>query len=648
MSENEAHTEACSACATHTIEEKAPIWKQHDIAKATISFILLSIGLVLEFQFSQQTPAHILYLGVIAVAGYSIFRNAVLALIQKRVEMNLLMSVAAAGAFLTGHAEEGASVIFLFFIAEFLEDYAAQRARRSVSSLLKLSPEMALVKGEGQEIQMHVHDVSVGEIVLVKPGERIPLDGIVSAGNSSVNESPLTGESVPAQKEIGSQVYAGTINVDGFLEAKVTKKADESMIAQVVRLVREAQEKKSPTERFVDRFASRYTPTVIALAVLTAILPPLLFGAPLSTWVYRSLILLVVSCPCALAISTPVSMVSSITGAARNGVFVKSAEAIEAVAKLKIVAFDKTGTLTRARLAVTDIVPFDGVGEDEVLQVSASLESKSSHPIAHAIVEAASNNHVKLEGVGDFRSTPGKGVEGVIGNETYFLGSDKMFRDLGIPYPEQRIEGLRRSGKTVVLVGTLNPRGIIGAIAVADEIRPEAAQAVRRLKAERVEVVMISGDNEDTVAAIARNAGIDHFHAELLPEEKVEEVTFLTKANGNVAMVGDGINDAPALAQASVGIAMGAIGSDMALDTADVTLMHDDLSKVSYLVDLGRKTMRVVRENIAASILVKGTFAVLALPGLVSLWMAVAIGDMGLSLAVILNAMRLALFKSKT
>ena len=308
-----------------------------------------------------------LYLVVMGVAGYRIYKNALTDLLHKRVEMNLLMSIAAVGAFLIGHAEEGASVIFLFFTAEFLEDYSVQRARNSVTSLLKLAPEEALVRRNGNEVRMHVHDISIGELILVKPGEKVPLDGVVTAGSSGVNESPLTGESVPVSKKIGSQVYAGTINLDGFLEAKVTKRSDETQIAKVAKLVQAAQRNKSPTEKFVNRFAGRYTPTVIVLALLTAIVPPLLFGASLTTWVYRALILLVVSCPCALAISTPVSMVSSITGAARNGVLVKSASAIEAIAKLRIVAFDKTGTLTQGKLVVTDILPVNRSSRNSVL-----------------------------------------------------------------------------------------------------------------------------------------------------------------------------------------------------------------------------------------------------------------------------------------
>jgi Cd2+/Zn2+-exporting ATPase len=646
MNENDTQEDACSACSAE-IHEDQPQSNRPTIAIAAISGVLLAIGLILEFELSQQFYGHLLYLVVMGVAGYRIYKNALTDLLHRRVEMNLLMSIAAVGAFLIGHAEEGASVIFLFFTAEFLEDYSVQRARNSVTALLKLAPEEALVRRNGNEVRMHVHDISIGELILVKPGEKVPLDGVVTAGSSGVNESPLTGESVPVSKKIGSQVYAGTMNLDGFLEVDVTKRSDETQIAKVAKLVQEAQRNKSPTEKFVNRFAGRYTPAVIALALLTAIVPPLLFGASLTTWVYRALILLVVSCPCALAISTPVSMVSSITGAARNGVLVKSASAIEAIAKLRLIAFDKTGTLTAGKLVVTDILPVNRSSKNSVLVVAASLEAKSSHPIASAITELASKQGVELQGISELKTIPGLGVEGTVGGERYLVGSVNMFLDRRVPYPELTVTELQEAGKTTILVAHSNPKETIGIIALADNIRPEAIQAVRELRRLGIETVMISGDNDYTAAAIAGKVGIDHFHSQLLPEDKVEEVETLTKKYGHVAMVGDGINDAPALAKANVGIAMGAIGTDVALETADVALMHDDVSKVSYLVSLGRKTMRVVKQNIWASILVKGGFAVLALVGLVSLWMAVAVGDMGLSLAVILNAMRLALIKPR-
>jgi Cd2+/Zn2+-exporting ATPase len=644
MNENESEENVCSHCATGDHEDE-PESNRRTIIAAGISAILLVVGIILEFSFGLLTYAHWIYVVVIAVAGYRIFRNAFSALLQRRVEMNLLMSIAAIGAFLIGHAEEGASVIFLFFVAEFLEDYSVQRARSSVTTLLNLAPEEALVRKNGIETRMHVHEVSIGHTILVKPGDRVPLDGVVEAGSSAVNESSLTGESVPVSKKIGSQVYAGTANLDGFLEIEVTKRSDETLLARVIELVREAQRKKSPTERFVDRFAGKYTPTVMSLALLTAIVPPLFFASQWSTWIYRGLIILVVSCPCALAISTPVSMVSAITGAARNGVLVKSASAVEAVSKLKVVAFDKTGTLTEGKLVVTDVLSVNGASKKDVLKVAASLESKSSHPIALAITEKANNDAVEKASNSDFRTIPGMGVEGAIDGETYLVGSVKMFQTQGIPFPELSVKELQEAGKTVILVG--RPKETLGLIALADNIRPEAIQAVNELTRLKVETVMISGDNEYTAKSIAGKLGVSHFHAQLLPQDKVEEVDALSKKYGYVAMVGDGVNDAPALAKASVGVAMGSIGTDVALDTADVALIRDDVSKVGYLVELGRKTMRVVQQNIWTSILVKGGFAVLAILGLVSLWMAVAVGDMGLSLAVILNAMRLALIRPK-
>lgn len=646
MTENDRHKNVCSTCCCTEAHEEIES-NRITIIVATTSAIILAFGLVLEFVLFQEAYAHLLYLVVMGIAGYRIYKNAFTALIHRRIEMNLLMTIAAIGAFLIGHAEEGATVIFLFFVAEFLEDYSVQRARNSVTALLKLAPEEALVKRDGSEVRMHVHDISIGEHILVKPGEKVPLDGTVTYGSSEVNESPLTGESIPVGKSIGNKVYAGTMNLDGFLEVEVTDRSDQTQLAKVTKLVQEAQRNKSPTERFVNRFASRYTPVVIVLALVTATVPPVLLGNSLTTWAYRALILLVVSCPCALAISTPVSMVSAITGAARNGILVKSANALEAVGKMRIVAFDKTGTLTEGKLAVTDVLPINGSPVSNVLAVAASLEAKSSHPIASSITEFASKQGIEFLNVSDLKAMPGLGVEANLKGEKLLTGSVKLFQNRGISYPELMVTQLQEAGKTTILVGYSNSKKVIGIIALADTIRPEAVQAVKDLKRQGVETVMISGDNEYTAIAIADKVGIDHFHAQLLPEQKVEEIDALTKRYGRVGMVGDGVNDAPALARASIGIAMGAIGTDVALETADVALMRDDVSKVSYLVNLSRKTMRIVKQNIYASILVKFGFAVLAILGLVSLWVAVAIGDMGLSLAVILNAMRLALIRQK-
>ena len=615
------------------------------IALIALSAALLSSGLIFEFILKKHLfLALALYLMTAGISGHTIAKEGFSSLLRKRVSIDLLITIAAVGAFLTGHGEEGAAVVLLFSVAEFLEDHAAERARRSIRSLMELAPEVATVKRDGEEAEVPVGRIRVNEVTVVRPGEKIPLDGRVIRGFSSVNQAPITGESIPVTKQVGDEVYAGTINNEGFLEVRVTKLSGETMLSKIVRLVEEAQKVKSPTEKFIDRFSRYYTPSVILLAVCVATIPPLVFGLPFNEWLYRALVLLVVSCPCALAISTPVAMVSGITSAARNGVLIKGSAYVEEVSKIKAFAFDKTGTLTEGKLEVTDVISL-GHSREEVLLKAASLEALSEHPIARAIVEEAEREGVKLPVVDGFRAIAGKGITGRIDGETYYVGSRRLFEELSADSPEKRVEKLENEGKTVVLVG--NEKEVIGLVAVMDRIREATITTMGELRRKGVRTVIITGDNERTAKAIVDRIGIAEYHAELLPEDKVNMIDELLKEYGHVAMVGDGVNDAPALARASIGIAMGAIGSDVSLDTADIALMQDDLSKLPYLIELSRKTLEIVKENVSASILIKGGFAILVFPGLVSLWLAVAVGDMGLSLAVILNAMRLSLIKSQ-
>lgn len=635
----------CQICRVHHPRETPSIWKSREVKLIALSAIILSIGLIFEFKFKWETPAEILFIATTITSGYNIIRGGLSSLILKRkLSIDFLITVAAIGSFFTGHGEEGATVIFLFYVAEFLEEYAADRARKSIEALMQLAPEVATVKRNGREIKVPVEEVNPGEIIVVRPGEKIPLDGIIVRGISSVNQAPITGESMPVTKRIGDEVYAGTINNEGFLEIKVTKKSTETILSKIVKLVEEAQRIKSPTEKFIDKFSKYYTPTVILLAILMAIIPPLLFNKPFNEWFYKALVLLVVSCPCALAISTPVAMVSSITSAAKNGVLIKGSAYVEEISKVKVFAFDKTGTLTEGKLEVTDIIPL-GKTEKEVIIKAASLEALSEHPIAKAIVQEAKKKNTTLKEIQEFKAIPGKGVTGKINGETFFIGNRRLFNELSIPIPEEIAQKLENEGKTVVFLG--NTQEVIGIIAVTDKIRETTTATINKLKEMGIKTVMITGDNERTAKAIASKIGIDEYHAELLPEDKVHMIEKLIEKYGHVAMVGDGVNDAPALARASVGIAMGAIGSDVSLETADIALMQDDLSKLPYLIELSKKTLKIVKENIVASISIKGSFAILTFPGLVTLWLAVAIGDMGLSLAVILNAMRLSLVRAK-
>ena len=630
--------EKCKACNIESFEGK----RSRGIILIGLSATLLSIGLIFEFILGWRMPAEILFIITAIISGYDIAKEGLSSLIfQKKLSIDFLIMIAAIGSFLIGHGEEGVAVIFLFSVAEFLESYAGERARKSIASLMELAPEVAIVKRDGEEVKVPVSDVNVNEVVVVRPGEKIPLDGVVIRGRSTVNQAPITGESMPVAKEVGDEVYAGTINNEGFLEVRVTKRSDETMLSKIIKLVEEAQRMKSPTEKFIDRFSKYYTPSIIFLALCVAAIPTFILRQSFNEWFYKALVLLVVSCPCALAISTPVAMVSAITSAAENGVLIKGSAYVEEVNKVKVFAFDKTGTLTEGRLEVTDVMPLNH--SEEVLRIAASLEAMSEHPIAKAIVKRV-DKKMMLKDVKDFRAIAGKGVMGKINGETYYVGSRRLFDELSIDYPERAAWKLEEEGKTVILVG--NRKEVIGLVAVMDKIRESAISTMAELRRMGIKTMMITGDNERTAKAVAEKIGVTQYQAELLPEDKVKIIEELKEKYGHVAMVGDGVNDAPALARANVGIAMGAIGSDVALENADVALMQDDLSKIPYLIELSKKTLEIVKENVLASILIKGSFAILAFPGLVTLWLAVAIGDMGLSLAVIINALRISLIKS--
>ncbi|BDZ67672.1 heavy metal translocating P-type ATPase [Methanobacterium ferruginis] len=643
-STEEADTPAtCSCCGGDIFQEKPPLWKQKPLLIICTSAAIFTIALILEKFFNQGLLAEIAFLVVVAVAGYEVITGAFKGLLKLHFNMNLLITIAAIGAFLIGHGEEGAAVILLFYVAEFLEDYASERARNSIAALLKLAPETAHVLRKGQELEVHAHSVQLDEKVVIRPGDKIPLDGMVVKGSSAVDQSPITGESIPVTKKSGDEVFAGTINTEGYLEVKVTRKSDETIISRIIELVRESKDKKSKTESFIDRFATYYTPTVILLAIAVAIIPPFLWGVSFDDWFYRALVLLVVSCPCALAISTPVSMVSGITSATRNGVLIKGGEYVEEMKNVKAVVFDKTGTLTEGRLEVTDIFTLNGNSLNDTLRVSASLESHSKHPLAKAILKKAKECGVELEEVHNFKSITGTGLKGKIRGNLFYIGNESLFKDTGLfkdeDFPLERIRKLEEEGKTTVLLG--NEQEIMGLIILMDKIRDDAGKTVEFLKKNGIKTIMLTGDNQGTARGVASQLGLDEYYHGLMPEDKVEKIDELVESHGHVAMVGDGINDAPALAKANIGIAMGAAGSDVAIETADVALMNDDLAKIEYLVKLSRKTMSVVRENVTLSILVKTSFAILAVLGFITLWMAVGIGDMGLSLTVIINALRI-------
>lgn len=577
----------------------------------------------------EPLPVSFLLVVSTVLSGYNIAFIGVRELAKsRRVTVNLLVMVAIVGAFAIGSMEEGATVAILFNLVEMLEKYAEGHVKGSIRKLVASFPSTATVLRGDKQVVVHAHSVSVGELVLVKPGERIPLDGVVVEGETSVNQSPITGESIPVPKTVGDEVYAGIINNEGSIKVRVTKPANETFYSKMLSIVRENEKRRAPTEKFIDRFARLYTPAVILVAVMIALIPPLL-GRPLIPWVYRGLMLLVISCPCALVISTPVTMLSSIMAAARKGILVKGGIHIESLSKSITFTFDKTGTLTKGTIKVLKVIPLRREVEDnEILKAAASLEALSNHPIAKAVVEKALQDGVELGRVEDFKSMPGVGVSGKVDGKPYVVGRRILFPE------EHNVPKLNT--ETSIFVGSNGV--ILGAILLGDELREDARYCVEELRRRKVKTVIISGDSNEAVNVVARSLNVDEYYAELLPHEKVGVVKNLSSMGG-VAMVGDGVNDAPSLAAADVGIAMGGIGSGVAIEAASITLMKDRLSEIPYLLDLSRKTMLTVKQNISLSIAVKLALVALAALGLVSLWSVILVGDVGLSLLVTLNAL---------
>ncbi|HSC29526.1 MAG TPA: heavy metal translocating P-type ATPase [Vicinamibacterales bacterium] len=606
-----------------------------------LSGALLAAGLILQLTDTAAALSWLPYAAAIALGGVHTARRALVSIRSRVLDINVLMLVAVAGAMALGEWSEGASVVFLFALAQVLESRAMERARGAIRALMDLAPAEALVRRGAVEAHVPVDDVQVGDVVIVRPGEKVPLDGRVLAGRSHVNQAPVTGESLPVEKAPGDEVFAGTINGRGAIEVEVTRLRRDSTLAHIIHLVERAQAQRAPTQLFVDRFARVYTPAVLALAVALAIVPPLAAGGGWSTWIYRSLVLLVISCPCALVISTPVSIVSALAAAARKGVLIKGGARLERLAAVRSVAFDKTGTLTKGRLRVTDIACVNGALPGEILALAASLEARSEHPIGRAILERAADEGLTVAPATAFNALPGLGAEGIVGGQSVLVGSHRLFEERGMcsPAVESALDALAAQGYSTVLVGAGGvPLGIVG---VDDEAREASSDVVAMLRAQGIErVALLTGDHDAPARALAARLGIDEYRAGLLPEDKLTAVEELRRLHGTLAMVGDGVNDAPALAAADVGIAMGAAGTDAALETADIALMADELVKIPYAVRLSRATTRNIRVNIAFSLALKAAFLVMAVAGAATLWMAVA-ADMGASLIVIANALRL-------
>ncbi|SFM68470.1 heavy metal translocating P-type ATPase [Rugamonas rubra] len=583
-----------------------------------------------------------LALAAIAGAGLSTYKKGWIALKNRELNMNALMSVAVTGAVLIGHWPEAAMVMFLFALAELIEARSLDRARDAIRSLLDLAPQTATVQQpDGAWLETPASAVAVGAVVRLRPGERIALDGVVSSGRSSVNQAPITGESLPVDKAEGDSVFAGTINQSGSFEFRVTAEAGNSALARIVQAVESAQGSRAPTQRFVDSFARVYTPSVVVGALLLALLPPLLFGGEWLDWAYRALVVLVIACPCALVISTPVTIVSGLAAAARKGILVKGGVYLEEGRKLRVLALDKTGTITYGKPAQTDFVVLGG-DAGQIRSYAASLAARSDHPVSLAIAQAALADGVAAQPVDEFAAIAGRGVRGSIAGRLYQLGNHRLIEELGLCSPaiEAQLFALERQGKTAVMLA--DEGGVLAIFAVADTVRETSRQAIADLHTLGVRTLMLSGDNTQTAEAIAKLVGIDEASGNLLPEDKLAKIGALQAdaGGGLVGMVGDGINDAPALARAHIGFAMGAVGADSAIETADVALMDDDLRKIPAFIRLSRATARVLTQNIALALGIKAVFLVLTFTGQATMWMAV-FADMGASLLVVANGLRL-------
>lgn len=639
---------------------KQPFWTRHGRLIATVaSGLLLASAFFAHWMHhgsllnvfaglhgtEQNPPTFIalLYLGAVTCGAWYVLPKALQAIRRLRPDMNVLMIAAVIGAILIGELFEAATVAFLFALSLLLEHWSVERARNAIGALLHLTPPTARYFC-GNHCGYHekpVSEVPPGATVQVWPGEKIPLDGMVIKGMSSVNQAPITGESMPVSKQPGDEVYAGTINQEGVLELRTTRAASDTTLARIIHMVENAQARRARSQQWVDRFSVYYTPSMMLLAIATAVTLPLLTTASWPESVYRGLVILVIACPCALVISTPVSIVSALTASARNGVLIKGGLYLEAAGSLKILAMDKTGTLTEGQPEVQVLVPLDGHTEEELLTRAAALEATSEHPLARAILRKARASGITVVPAEHYQALPGKGGEGMIDGRAFWIGSHRLMHEKNQDLADirKRVEALEDAGHTVIALG--NDRHVCGLISVADRLRknvPRILDAIRQAGVEQI--IMLTGDNQGTARAIAAEAGVDDHRCELLPEDKVEAIGRLVRKHRTVAMVGDGVNDAPAMAAATLGIAMGAMGTDAALETADVALMADDLAKLPWLIRHSRRTLRNIQQNIGFALGIKLVFIILTMLGLATLWMAIA-ADTGVTLLVIFNSLRL-------
>lgn len=564
-----------------------------------------------------------------------------------RGDMNLLMIIAVLGAIFIGQWFEAATVAFLFSLALVLEHGCIQKSRKAISKLMDLGSKVAMLIKDDGHILVDVGILKVKDRILIKPGEKIPIDAVIVKGSSKINQAPMTGESLPVEKTLGDEIFAGTINMQSVLECEVSKVHTETMLAKMIDLVEKAHAKKAHSEKWIESFALVYTPIVILIALGVMLIPPLLYNFYWIDWIYRGLVILVIACPCALVISTPVSIVAALTSSARNGVLIKGGKYLEAPSKLKAIAFDKTGTLTEGELTVQEVIKISDLSENEIITLSASLEIMSSHPLARSIINYAEQNQIKYHRAEQSVEFQGKGIEGLINNKRYFIGSHKFLHEkqLETLKTHKKAIELEEKGYVVIILGSEDE--VLGIIALTDKPRTNITRILQNLKDQGIEqLTLLTGDSTKSAELVAKATGVDSFYSELLPEDKVEVIEELRKKYGYVAMVGDGINDAPALASATVGIAMAAIGSDIAIEAADIALMTDDMGKLSWLLRHSKRALCIIKQNVIFSLIIKLLFMTLALLGKASLWMAIA-SDTGASLLVIFNGLRLLSFKEK-
>lgn len=611
--------------------------------------LIISLGFILVAVISQLSLGedHLLtkalYILAIIIGGFDLFKEGFSDLIKLDFSMESLMTIAIIGAAFIGEWAEGSIVVILFAISEALERFSMDKARQSIRSLMDIAPKEALIRRNNVEQLVSVDKIDIDDIMIIKPGQKIAMDGLVINGHSSVNQAAITGESVPVEKQLDDEVFAGTLNEEGVLEVKATKKVTDTTIAKIIHLVEEAQGERAPAQAFVDKFAKYYTPFIIIMALLIVVVPPLFFGGDWNKWLYQGLSILVVGCPCSLVISTPVSIVSAIGNAAKNGVLVKGGVYLEEIGHLRAIAFDKTGTLTKGKPVVTDFIATSSETDINYLSIISSLESLSQHPLASAILNEADKTNVDYKSIQieDFQSITGKGLTGIHQNIRYYIGSPKLFSASVIEETAVKVQyrQFQEQGKTAMYFGT--DEQILGVIAVADEVRDSSAAVISELHKLSIEhTIMLTGDNTKTAESIGKQLGVTEIKGDLMPQEKLDSIKALRTTYNKVAMVGDGINDAPALAASTVGIAMGGAGTDTALETADVALMGDDLQKLPFIVRLSRQTLKVIKQNITFSLGIKLLALLLVIPGWLTLWIAI-VADMGATLLVTLNGLRL-------